>query len=73
MANSSGSGGGSAYDWLALDVNKLLNPGAGNGGSSAEMGWAGAFGPDIGDSLEMLGVLGGEGYGVFGEGGPGIW
>ena len=58
---------------MALDVNKLLNPGSGNngGGGGAEFGWAGAFGPDIGESLEMLEVLGGEGYGFGGADGGG--
>lgn len=59
-------------DWLTLDVNPLINPqltghGAGsdgNGNSSSGLGgnWAGAFGPEIGESIEMLGVLT-DGYG----------
>lgn len=64
---STGSGG---YDWLALDVNPLLNPAqnSGNGGGFGANLWSGAFGPEIGDSLEMLEVLA-DGYGYPGEGG----
>jgi hypothetical protein len=67
------------YDWLTLDVNPLLQQGqnAQNGGAGTGMGlgnWAGAFGPEIGESLEMLGMLADPGYGFGGgEGdvGPG--
>jgi hypothetical protein len=59
---SSGSGG---YDWLALDVNPLLNSsqnGVSANGNVGSIPWSGAFGPEISDSLEMLGVLA-DGYG----------
>lgn len=59
------------YDWLTLDVNPLLQQGqnGNNGGTGPGMGmgnWAGAFGPEIGESLEMLGMLADGGYGFMG-------
>lgn len=59
------------YDWLTLDVNPLLQQGqnAHSGGAGTGMGmgnWAGAFGPEIGESLEMLGMLADPGYGFGG-------
>ncbi|MCJ1401043.1 hypothetical protein MMC11_004255 [Xylographa trunciseda] len=53
------------YDWLTLDVNPLIHPGQQSASDATQLGfgaWSGAFGPDIGESLEMLGMLANEGY-----------
>ncbi|MCJ1284022.1 hypothetical protein MMC26_003353 [Xylographa opegraphella] len=58
------------YDWLTLDVNPLIHPGQHSATDTNPMGsgpWTGAFGPEIGESLEMLGMLANEGY-WFGAG-----
>jgi hypothetical protein len=82
--HSTGSGGG-GYDWLALDVNPLLNvnPAHGVGAAAGEAGvgagtpmgqgqWSGAFGPELADSLEMLELLTADQWGQGGmDGGPG--
>ena len=58
------------YDWLTLDVNPLLQQGQGGGGQGMGTGsWAGAFGPDIGESLELLNILTDLGQYGFGPGG----
>ena len=58
------------YDWLTLDVNPLIHPGQPSANDANQLGsgaWTGAFGPEIGESLEMLGMLANEGY-WFGAG-----
>lgn len=53
------------YDWLTLDVNPLIHPGPQSANEADQLGpgaWTGAFGPDIGSSLEMLGMLANDGY-----------
>ncbi|MCJ1317801.1 hypothetical protein MMC15_003128 [Xylographa vitiligo] len=58
------------YDWLTLDVNPLIHSGQQSANDANQMGsgpWTGAFGPEIGESLEMLGMLANEGY-WFGAG-----
>ena len=48
------------YDWITLDVQPLVTNNYANNTTSSQMSsnvWAGAFGPEISDSLEMLGML----------------
>ncbi|MCJ1393524.1 hypothetical protein MMC18_006399 [Xylographa bjoerkii] len=58
------------YDWLTLDVNPLIHPGQQSATDENQLRsgvWTGAFGPEIGESLEMLGMLANDGY-WFGAG-----
>lgn len=57
------------YDWLTLDVNPLIHQGQQSANNANMIGagsWQGAFGPEIGESLEMLGMLANDGYGFTG-------
>ena len=65
------------YDWLTLDVNPLLNSnnGGGGGGMNGPGGlsmWSGALGPEMGNNLEVLGMLANDGFLGVGAGGMGF-
>ena len=47
------------YDWITLDLQPLADSNYANTTTSSQVGnvWAGAFGPEISDSLDLLGTL----------------